>query len=513
MNNILSNLKNDFPSGLVVFLVALPLCLGIALASGAPLFSGLITGIVGGIIVGSLSGSSLSVSGPAAGLTVIVLGAIETLGSFQGFLLAVVLAGAIQLILGYIKAGIVSHYFPSSVIKGMLSAIGIILILKQIPHAFGYDADPEGDMEFIQADGENTFTEIFRAFDYLEIGAISIFIISMLILLIWERPSLKKKQFFKIVPGGLIVVIAGIALNQFFFTTIPELFLKGSHVVSIGEKAGITAFFGQLTLPDFSFFANGQIYIVAITIAIVASLETLLSIEAMDKLDPKKRITSTNRELKAQGVGNIVSGMMGGLPLTSVIVRSSANLDSGSKSKMSTIIHGLLLFVAVAFLPSVINLIPLASLAAILSLVGYKLSKLELFKNMYSLGKDQFIPFIVTITAILLTDLLIGIGIGMAVSIFFILKNNYNFPFHFEKKGDEILIKLSEEVTFLNKGNLLLALRDIPDNSTVIIDGTRTKNIDHDVKEVIQSFIASSEHRSITVQLLAMEAWKNHLLS
>lgn len=516
MNKLLSNFKTDLPSGLVVFLIALPLCLGIALASGAPLFSGLITGIVGGLVVGSLSGSKLSVSGPAAGLTVIVLSAIDTLDSFEGFLVAVVLAGIIQLLLGYIRAGIISHYFPSSVIKGMLSAIGIILILKQIPHAVGYDADYEGDLGYAQPDGENTFTELFRAFDFMEIGAVIIFIVSILILLIWENPKLKSKAFFKLVPGGLFVVVVGIILNQLFIAISPELYLKNNHLVSIGEESGFTAFFNQLTFPDFSFLQNEEIYVIAITIAVVASIETLLCIEAIDKLDPEKNITSTNRELKAQGIGNIVSGLIGGLPLTSVIVRSSANLDAGAKSKLSAIIHGLLLLTAVVFLSNLINKIPLASLAAILILVGYKLAKVSIFKRMYSLGWDQFLPFIITVLAILFTDLLRGIGIGMVVSVFYILKNNYSFPFHYHKKEedayDKIMIELSEEVTFLNKGSLLLALRDIRNDSKVIIDGSKAKNIDHDVKEVIQSFVESAKHRNITVQLINMQNWQDHLL-
>lgn len=517
MKDIFKYTKNDLPAGLVVFLIALPLCLGIALASGAPLFSGLITGIVGGVVVGSLSGSRLSVSGPAAGLTVIVLTAIDSLGSFDAFLVAVFLAGVFQVILGYIKAGIVSHYFPSAVIKGMLSAIGIILILKQIPHAIGYDEDYEGDLDFFQPDGENTFTEIFKAIDFVEMGAIIIFAVSILLLVLWENKNIKEKPFFKLIPGGLMVVFVGIVLNQLFILIAPELHLQNNHLVSIGDEGGFSAFYSQLTFPDFSVLKNPDIYMIAITIAVVASIETLLCIEAIDKLDPEKNVTSTNRELKAQGVGNMVSGLLGGLPLTSVIVRSSANLDSGAKTKLSAIFHGVLLFISVVFLSNFINLIPLASLAAILILVGYKLAKIDIFKNMYALGLDQFLPFVVTIIAILFTDLLRGIGIGMVVSIFYILKNNYQFPFHYERydgeKGNKVLIRLSEDVTFLNKGNLLLLLRKVPDGSDVIIDGSKTKNIDHDVKEVIQHFMASAEHRNIKVELKAMDEWKNHLLT
>ncbi len=513
----ISNLKNDIPAGLVVFLIALPLCLGIALASGAPLFSGLITGIVGGIVVGALSGSSLSVSGPAAGLTVIVLGAIASLGSFEAFLLAVVIAGIFQLILGYARAGIVSHYFPSSVIKGMLSAIGIILILKQIPHAFGNDIDFEGNLDFLQSDGNNTFSGIVNALDFIEPGALIIFLISVAIILIWERTPLKNKAFFKLVPAGLVVVVLGVLINQAYLNLSPDMFLSGNHVVSIGSGSGIANFFSQFRFPDFSQITNPDIFVVAMTIAAVASIETLLSIEAIDKMDPKKRITSTNRELKAQGVGNIISGLIGGLPMTSVIVRSSANLDAGSKSRMSGIIHGLLLLVSVTFLTQIINLIPLASLAAILALVGYKLARASLFKQMYALGWDQFTPFLVTIIAILLSNLLTGIAIGMVVSVFFILRNNYKYPFYYHsdesQQSKKIVIKLSEEVTFLNKGSLLMVLRDIPDNSEVLIDGSLTQNIDHDIKEVIQNFATSAKHRGIKLELKAVNAWKNHSLN
>lgn len=512
-----SNFKYDIPAGLVVFLVALPLCLGIALASGAPLFSGLITGIVGGIVVGALSGSSLSVSGPAAGLTVIILGAIATLGSFEALLLAGVLAGVIQLVLGFAKAGIISHYFPSSVIKGMLSAIGIILILKQIPHALGDDLDFLGDMNFFQADGKNTFSEIFSAFNLIEGGALMIFLLSVAVILFWELPSLKKYSFFKFVPGGLVAVILGVVVNQLFKTMAPDMFLSGQHVVSIGNGSGLADFVGQFRFPDFSQLSNPDIYIVAMTIAAVASIETLLCIEAIDKLDPQKRVTSTNLELKAQGVGNIVSALIGGLPMTSVIVRSSTNLGAGAKSKLSAIIHGVLLFIMVVFLANMINLIPLASLAAILIVVGYKLAKVSLFKQMYALGWNQFLPFIVTIVAILFTDLLTGIAIGMVVSIFNVLRNNYKLPFYYHSDEVEatkkVVIKLSEEVTFLNKGSILLTLRGIPDNTDVLIDGTQAKYIDHDVKEVIQNFAASAHHRGINLEMKGIHNWQDHLVS
>ncbi len=381
-------LKYDLPAGLVVFLVAVPLCLGIALASGAPLFSGIIAGIVGGIVVAFASGSALSVSGPAAGLTVIVLNAISTLRNYELFLLAVVLAGFIQIILGYVKAGIIGYYFPSNVIKGMLAAIGIILILKQIPHAIGYDVDNEGDFDFIQADGENTFSEIVNSLNHIHPGALIIAGISLLILILWERPFLKKISFFKIVPGALIAVLSGIVINEIFKTSSPELFLDGDKLVRLPVASSVPDFISQFTLPDFSGLSNHKVYIVAFTIAIIASLESLLSVEAVDKLDPYKRNTPANRELKAQGLGNMISGLIGGLPITAVIVRSSANINAGAKTKLSAIIHGMLLLFSVIALAPFLNKIPLSCLAALLLTVGYKLAKISLFKSMYKMGWD-----------------------------------------------------------------------------------------------------------------------------
>ena len=499
-------IKNDFPAGLVVFLVALPLCLGIALASGAPLFSGIIAGIVGGVVVAFTSGSSLSVSGPAAGLTVIVLNAITQLGAYENFLLAVMLAGLIQLAFGYLKAGIIGHYFPSSVIKGMLAAIGLILILKQIPHALGYDKDSEGDFQFLQADTENTFSEIINAISHLSIGAIIISVISMVIIIFWEKPFLKKYAFFKIVPGALIVVVVGVIINSLFNKYIPSFALNDNHLVKLPVASSPNEFINQFSLPNFNAFTNLDVYVVAITIAIVASLESLLSIEAADKLDPEKRNTPTNRELKAQGLGNFFSGLIGGLPLTAVIVRSSANINAGAKTKLSSIIHGVLLLVSVIVLPTIINKIPLACLAAILLAVGYKLAKISLFKTMFKLGWGQFLPFIVTIIAILFSDLLKGIGVGMAVSIFFILRNNYKRPYFFieskHKQGNIITIELSEDVTFINKGSVLLTLTHLPENSKVIIDGRKSLYIDLDVLEIIHDFNQTAHVKNIQVELI-----------
>lgn len=487
----LGTLKNDIPAGLVVFLVALPLCLGIALASGAPLFAGVIAGIVGGIVVGAISGSPLGVSGPAAGLTVIVFGTVASLG-FEKFLVAVVIAGILQIILGLIRAGIIGYYFPSSVIKGMLAAIGLILILKQIPHALGFDKDLIGDDEFFQTDKHNTFSELYYAVRYHSPGAVIICAVSLLILILFERPFVKKIALFKFVPGALIVVVCGILINYIFGITSPEFVLTEEHLVKLPLPSGDSGYSGYITLPDWSGFKDPQVYIAAVTIAIVASLETLLCVEATDKLDPDKRVTPTNRELIAQGAGNTVSGLIGGLPLTQVIVRSSANINSGAKSKLSAIVHGILLLVCAILIPQFLNMIPLASLAAILLIVGYKLAKVSLFREMYKLGWEQFVPFIITVLAILFSDLLKGIAVGMVVAIFYILRRNFRTSYFLHKEeiheGEEIRIVLSEEVTFLNKASIQLMLEELPENSRVCIDGSRSINIDYDVLEIIQNF-------------------------
>ena len=506
--NIFSNLKYDFPAGLVVYLVALPLCLGVALASTGRsdlLFSGIIAGVIGGIVVGLISGSSLGVSGPAAGLVVIVLNALDTLGSFEAFLLAVVIAGVLQVIAGLLKAGIIGYYFPSSVIKGMLAAIGITLILKEIPHAFGYDADFMGDENFDQKDGQNTITELFYAIKYSSLGAIVISVVSLGLLLLFDKPFMKKIQLFKFLPGALFVVMTGILLNYLFSQFAPEFVLSGDHLVKLPVATNIKEFFGFFKTPDFTAIGRVEIYTVAITIAIVASLESLLSVEATDKLDPFKRDTPTNRELVAQGIGNITSGLIGGLPITQVIVRSSANIDSGGRSKMGTIIHGSILLLSAIIIPKYLNYIPLSALAAILLLVGYKLSKFSLYYGMYKLGKEQFIPFMITVVAILSTDLLKGIAIGMAVAIYFILRKNYKHSYHYVKEkhkdGEVITLILSEEVTFLNKGSISATLEHLPANSTVVIDGSKSMNIDYDVLEIIQDFKNhSAPLRNITVE-------------
>ncbi len=488
--NIFAHFKNDFPAGIVVFLVAVPLCLGIALASGAPFFSGMIAGIIGGIVVGFMSNSHLSVSGPAAGLAAVVLASITKLGAFETFLLAVFLAGAIQLLLGFLKAGAIANYFPSSVIKGMLTAIGIIIILKQIPHAFGYDKDAEGDFSFIQMDGENTFSGLINSINKIDFGATLICLISLAILILWERPFFKKK--LRLLPGGLVAVITAVVLNELFVKSGSTMGVTGEHLVNVPVAGNFSEFLGLFTFPDFSQITNPQVYIVALTIAAVASVETLLCVEAVDKLDPDKRTTSPNRELVAQGVGNMASGLIGGIPITSVIVRSSANVNAQAKSKMSTIIHGLLILVCVTLIPAIINKIPLASLAAILLMTGYKLCNPALFKKMFAIGKYQWVPFVVTVLAIVFTDLLTGVGIGLLVSTLALLYGNYKNSYYFHKEkhheGESILIHLSEEVSFLNKASIKLTLEHLPNNSTVIIDAYDSQYIDYDVLELIRDF-------------------------
>ena len=510
-NNFISNLRYDIPSSIVVFLVAMPLCLGIALASGAPLYSGIIAGIVGGLVVGSLSGSALGVSGPAAGLAVIVLNAILDLGSFEVFLVAVVLAGILQLIMGYAKAGIIAYYFPSSVIHGMLAGIGVLILLKQIPHAFGYDKDPEGDFEFFQADGENTISELVNMLDYISPGVIVITLISIFILVLWESKFIKGSKILSMIPGPLLVVITGVILNQ-IFSNIPELVISEEHLVVLPVAANIDEFLGNFSFPEFSALSNYQVYTTAVVLAVVGSLETLLSVEATDKQDPMKRITPTNRELKAQGVGNIISGLIGGLPLTQVIVRSSANQQSGAKSKTSAIAHGLLLLLSVVLIPKLLNLIPLATLAAILLMVGFKLARPSLFKKMYREGRGQLIPFTVTIVGIIFTNLLIGIALGMVVAVFIILRNNYRIPFKMKRENlagkENIRIALSEDVSFLNKASLQQLLLQIPNDSSVEIDARKTHFIHHDAKEIIEDFEISAKLRNINVSIIDLYSGK-----
>ena len=496
-----SNLKYDLKASLVVFLVALPLCLGIAIASGAPPMSGLIAGIIGGIVVGSLSGSHVSVSGPAAGLTVIVLDAISSLGTFELFLAAVVAAGVIQIILGFLRAGVLGYYFPHSVIKGMLTAIGLILILKQIPHALGWDKDQMGDLAFRQMDNQNTFSEIWYAIQYFSPGAIPIVLVSLGLILFFERPKIKNHRLLGVVPGALWAVISGILINQFYGIIKPEWKLDEEHLVTIPAVDSLSDLSTLVTFPNFGMITTPEFWVVAVTIAIIASIETLLSLEAGDKMDPQRRISPASKELVAQGVGNTISGLIGGLPLTAVIVRTSANVASGAKTKLSAILHGVLLLVLVIGIAEVLNLIPLSCLAAVLFVVGYKLAKPSIFIHEYQKGKNQFIPFVVTVLAILFTDLLTGIGIGIVFGIFFVIKTNYQQSVMVTERNGKYLVKLQKDVSFLNKAPLMRQLSQIPNGSFVILNASKAKFIDHDIQELLNDFISTSEDKKIKVEL------------
>ena len=494
--------KQDLPASLVVFLVAVPLCLGIALASGAPPIAGLIAGVIGGVIVGGASGSQLGVSGPAAGLAAIVAVAIAQVGSYEAFLVAVVLAGIIQLIMGALRAGVIAYYFPNSVIKGMLSGIGIIIILKQIPHAVGYDKDFEGDLAFFQSDERTTLSEIGQMLEYVTPGAALITAVCLGILILWETKWIKKIKLLSLVPGPLLAVLAGIVLGGLQGGFGPHG-LDAEHYVDLPDLSmGLAAF----TLPDWSALADVRIWTVALTLAVVASLETLLCVEATDKLDPQKRITPTDRELRAQGLGNMISGLLGGLPLTQVIVRSSANIQTGGRTKLSAILHGVLILLSILFIPGLMEMIPLASLAAILFVVGYKLAKPALFKQMWAKGWTQFVPFFVTIATMVFSDLLTGVLLGMGVGIFIVLRNNYLTPFHFD--GDltdtskPIRIELSEEVTFFNKASIQRTLAALPNGTHVVIDAHRTVNLDPDVQEIIDECMVRRKEEGIRIELV-----------
>jgi MFS superfamily sulfate permease-like transporter len=497
-------LKTDLLSGMVVFLVALPLCLGIAVASGAPPFAGIICGVIAGIVVGSLSSSNVSVSGPAAGLIAIILVAINDLG-YQAFLVAVVAAGLIQLTLGFIKAGTISTYFPTAVIEGMLVAIGIIIIKKELPHAIGYDKAHEGDWFALEKGSETGFfTEIINSINYAHLGAIIVTVVSLGILIAFSKLSFLKK--IKALPGALVVVVVGIIINEIFKETGSNLAISQDHLVTLPTASSFSEFFGQFTTPDFSAVTNSKVWIVGLTIAIVASIETLLCLEAGDKMDPLKRYSSANTELKAQGIGNILSGLVGGLPMTSVIVRTSANVNAGAKTKLSAIAHGTFLLIAVVSIPFLLNKIPMACLAAILIMIGLRLASAKVFKHMWHNGKHQFIPFIVTVVAVVFTDLLKGVGIGLAVSVIFILRGNMKLAYYFKKEshheGETIHIDLAQEVSFLNKAAIKQTLAHLPENSKVIIDAANTVYIDFDVLELIRDFLDfGSKDKNITVTL------------
>jgi MFS superfamily sulfate permease-like transporter len=509
MNSIKEHYKTDLMSGLVVFLVALPLCLGIALASGAPLFAGIISGIIGGIIVGYFSNSNTSVSGPAAGLTAIVMAAITSLGSYEVFLLAVIIAGLIQYGLGMAKAGTLSNYIPSNVIEGMLAAIGIIIMLKQFPHAVGYDADNEGDFFFIEkGTGHNSFSAIIDAVNFSHPGALIITAFSILVLIAFIKIPLLKK--IKSLPSALVVVTFGVIVNELFKAFMPNLQIGNEHLVSLPVSDSFASFLGQFSVPAFGAIINPSVWITAITLAIVASIESLLCVEAADKLDPWKRITNVNTELKAQGIGNILSGLIGGIPMTSVIVRTSANIGAGARTKISAISHGVYLALAVLLIPTILNKIPLASLSAILLSIGYKLSSPSIYRHMWHNGKSQFVPFAVTILAVVFTDLLRGVGIGLAVSILFILKENLKVAYFFKKeehhRGETIFIDLAQEVSFLNKAAIKQTLFHLPPDSHVVINSSNSVYIDFDVLQLLREFREfTSKEKNINLELVGFK--------
>jgi MFS superfamily sulfate permease-like transporter len=501
----LKTLKSDFPASIVVFFVALPLCLGIALASGAPLLSGLITGVIGGIVVGALSGSNLGVSGPAAGLAAIVAAAIIELGNFEVFLVAVVLAGLIQILFGILRFGIIGYFFPNSVILGMLSGIGIIIILKQIPHLFGYDAEPMGADEFVEASGETTFSAIIHILGNITPGSVIIGVLGLTLILFWDNILAKKSKIFKVIQGPIIAVVVG-TIIKLIFDNNTDLAIKDIHLVSIPVAENFNDLKAFLTFPDFSAIQDVRVWTIAFTLALIASLETLLSVEATDKLDPAKNVTPTNRELFAQGTGNVLSGLIGGLPLTQVIVRSSANIQSNAKSKMSSIIHGFLLLLAVLALPKLLNNIPLSVLAAILIVVGYKLAKPSLFKKMWDKGWTQFVPFVTTIAVIVAKDLLWGIMAGLIIGIIVIMVKSYqnSLFLHLDKANDKLVkMVFAEEVTFLNKGAIAKQLQSLPNDITLELDVRNSKYIDSDIIDILEDFVVQSENKNITVNLLS----------
>lgn len=502
-NHLFANLRSDFASGLVVFLVALPLCLGIALASGAPLFAGIITGVVGGIVVGFLSQSHISVSGPAAGLTAIVFVAISDLG-YEAFLVAVVLAGAMQFLLGLVKAGTISNYFPSNVIEGMLAGIGVIIFIQQIPHALGSDVEISS--------GLGIFTSVFAAFQDIQPGIVIITIASLAVLIAWQKiPALKK---LKLIPGALVAVVLGVIINSLFILTGSPLAVGADYLVSLPVPSSIDELKAVFITPSFEAVADPGVWVVAVTITIVASIETLLCIEATERIDPLKRFVNTNVELRAQGIGNMISGALGGLPMTSVVVRSSANANAGAKSKMSAIIHGVLLLVCVASIPSLLNRIPMATLAAILLTIGYKLANPATIKHFWEKGKYQFVPFIVTLLAVVFLDLLKGVALGMIISVISILRGNIKRAYYFRKEqykdGDIIRVDLAQEVSFLNKAAIKLTLNNLPSNSKVIINASDTVYIAHDVLDLIHEFkTVNAPEKNIEVLLVGFkEAYK-----
>lgn len=507
-HSLLSHLKYDVPAGIAVFLVAIPLSLGIALASGAPLFAGLVTAVVGGIVVAALSGSALGISGAAAGLAVIVWAAIQQLG-FEAFLLAVMLAGVLQIIMGMLKAGVVAYYFPSSVINGMLSGIGIILVLKQIPHAIGYDADYEGDESFLQSDHYSSLSELPHMLAYSSNTALLITSLCLVVLVLWEWPIVKRQGFFRDYQGVLLAVVMGVVVNLLVQAYWPESALQSGHLVSLPVMAGLSDVMNHLHFPDFTAFANPKVYLSALTLAMVASLEALLSVEAIDKLDPYKRVTPTDRELVAQGVGNVICGLVGGLPLTQVVIRSSFNIHSGAKTRVACWVHGILIGVAITFVPEWLNKIPLATLAAILLVVGYKLTNPKMYYIMYKAGPYHFVPFCMTVIGLVFTDMLVGLAIGLMAALVSILLENFRSAFYFQalQLGNKTILRLTEQVTFLNKAHIKHIFKGLPADADVVIDATRCKYIDYDVYEIIEDFQDDAKLRGIQ---LTIENWRGY---
>jgi MFS superfamily sulfate permease-like transporter len=501
-------LKHDGPAGLVTFLVALPLCLGIALGSGTSLFSGVVAGIIGGLIVSLLSGSQVSVSGPAAGLAVIVFMAIQEIGSYKGFLVAVVLSGLLQLIFGTLRLGAIVDYVPNSVIKGMLAGIGLMIVLKQIPHALGRDEDYMGDFRFLEIGGNNTISHIAAAVASAALGAVLIAVASLALLILWDYLA-KKARLFQLLPGPLAVVALGIVLNQLFGKFMPSLQLvSAEHVVDLPVPGTTAEFFRQFTLPDFSAIGNKTVWIAGVTIAVVGSLETLLSLEASDRLDPYKRISSSSKELRAQGIGNTIAGLIGGLPITSVVVRTAASVNAGARTWMSSFVHGLLLLACVILIPGVLRLTPLASLAIILIVVGYKLTKPSLYREVFSQGWDQFLPFIVTVLGVVFLDLLKGVLLGMALGFFFVIRKDQHEAITVVNNGLNYLFQFTKDATFVNKNEFRRKLRELPNDSHLLVDGKRALFIDHDIQEILEDFRKLAPYKNIEIELKQWESYK-----
>jgi carbonic anhydrase/SulP family sulfate permease len=503
-------LFRDAVAGTVVFLVALPLCLGIAQASGAEPIAGMLAGIVGGLVVGALSGSHTSVSGPAAGLTAIVAAQISGLGSYESFLLAVVIAGVIQVVLGLLRAGFIAAYFPMSVIRGLLTAIGVILIIKQLPHLLGRDVDPEGDMSVFRVDHENAMTEMIRSALRIHPGAALVGLSSLALLVIWDKVKVLKKS---IIPAPFFVVLLGVGLSEALKHWAPahERWHIGiHHLVQVPVVAEWSELSGFLRHPDFSQWLNPAIYVAALTIAAVASLESLLNLEAVDKLDPRRRDSPQSQELFAQGMGNVVTGLLGGIPVTSVIVRGSVNISAGARSKASAIFHGAMLALCLVFMPTVLNRIPLSCLAAVLLVTGFKLASPKIVRDMWAEGWNRFLPYVITVAAIVFADLLIGVVIGLVVSIMFILYSNLHRPLrHIVEQhatGDVHRIELASQLSFLNRAILNSALRKIPIGSQLLLDARNTVYIDPDVVDFIKEYQTRiAPAHEISVSLLGFE--------